>query len=83
MKELKKWMEKAEKDLMRAKILFSSNDFEGCAFHSHQAAEKALKALYIFKFKRLWKIHDLKELSLKIKAEDKIVELCKKLNPPT
>ena len=81
MREVKKWMEKAEKDLLRAKLLFSSDDFEGCAFHAHQAAEKALKALYILKFKRLWKIHDLKELSLKLNAGDKVVEACKKLNP--
>ncbi|MBI3413554.1 MAG: HEPN domain-containing protein [Candidatus Aenigmarchaeota archaeon] len=30
------------------------NLFDVAAFLSHQAAEKALKALYILKFKRLW-----------------------------
>ena len=81
MREVKNWMEKAENDLKRAKLLFYSDDFEGCAFHAHQAAEKALKALYILKFRRLWKIHDLKELGLKLGAESRILEACKRLNP--
>ena len=81
MKEVKEWSEKAEKDLKRAELLFSNEDFEGCAFHSHQAAEKALKALYILKFKRLWKIHDLKLLAEKVKAPIKIIEIGDRLNP--
>jgi HEPN domain-containing protein len=79
--EIKKWMEKAEKDLRRAEFLLSVNDFEDCAFHAHQAAEKALKALYIFKFKRLWKIHDLEMIALSLKARNTIIEISRKLNP--
>ena len=74
-------MEKAEKDLKRAQLLFDNADFEGCCFHSHQAAEKALKALYILKFKRLWKIHDLEKLALTLNAKKEMVEISKQLNP--
>ena len=81
MKEVREWMERAEKDLKRAKLLFDNKDYEGCAFHSHQAAEKALKALYILKFKRLWKIHDLKLLAEKVEAPTNIVKIGDRLNP--
>ena len=72
MKEIEKWIEKAEKDLNDAEFNLVNGRFEIAAFLSHQAAEKALKALYILKFKRLWKIHDLGKLSLAIKASKKI-----------
>jgi len=81
MKEVKKWIEKAEKDLMAAEINLNQGLFEISAFLSHQAAEKALKALYILKFKRLWKIHDLEKLCLAIKSSKKIINISKKLNP--
>jgi len=80
-KKIKEWIEKAEKDLKRAEILFKFDDYEGCVFHAHQAAEKALKALFILKFKRLWKIHDLKLLAEKVEAPDYIVEIGELLNP--
>jgi len=47
----------------------------------HQAAEKALKALCILKFKRLWKTHDLKQLAEKLQAAKNIVEISESLNP--
>lgn len=81
MKEAKGWIERAKKDLSRAELLFANKDWEDCAFHSHQAAEKALKALYILKFKRLWKIHDLEKLCLTLKADKKIIKISKELNP--
>jgi HEPN domain-containing protein len=80
-KEVKEWMEKAEKDLKRAEFLLSVGDFEDCAFHAHQAAEKALKALYILKFKRLWKTHDLEMIASTLKAQKRIIETSRKLNP--
>jgi HEPN domain-containing protein len=81
MKEVEKWMEKAEKDLRAAEINLQQGLFEVAAFLSHQAAEKALKALYILKKKRLWKIHDLKQISIAVGATPEIVEMCKNLNP--
>jgi HEPN domain-containing protein len=51
------------------------------AFLCHEAAEKALKALFIRRFKKLWKTHDLFELAKKLRADKKIVEISKELNP--
>lgn len=80
MKEAKRWLEKAEKDLLAAEINLRQDLYEVSAFLSHQAAEKALKALYVLKFRRLWKIHDLEKLCLALKAKE-IVKMCRKLNP--
>jgi HEPN domain-containing protein len=79
--KIEKWIEKAEKDLKRAEFVFSAGDFEDCAFHAHQAAEKALKSLYILKFKKLWKTHDLEAIASSLKADRKIIEISGKLNP--
>jgi HEPN domain-containing protein len=81
MREVKKWIKKAERDLNAAKINLHEGLFDIAAFLSHQAAEKALKALYILKFKRLWKIHDLEKLCIAVKSDKKIIEISKKLNP--
>jgi HEPN domain-containing protein len=81
MKEVEKWIEKAKKDLEDAKFNFEGKRFEVSSFLSHQAAEKALKALYILKFKRLWKIHDLEKLCLTLKAPQKIIKTSRELNP--
>lgn len=41
------WLEQARRDLRMAEELLKSGLFEGTVYHSHQAAEKALKALII------------------------------------
>ena len=41
------WFEQSKRDLKMAEELLKSCLFEGTAYHSHQAAEKALKALVI------------------------------------
>lgn len=79
--EADRWLEKAQKDWSDAEVNFKHGLYEVCAFLSHQAAEKALKALYILRFKRLWKIHDLKKLAEKVDADRKTVDLGSKLNP--
>lgn len=80
-KTIEGWIGKAEKDLEDAKFNLENERLEVAAFLSHQAAEKALKALYIMKFERLWRIHDLEQLCLAIKAGKKIVEISRQLNP--
>ena len=79
--EPNKWMEKAERDLMSANVNSEQGIFDVAAFLAHQAAEKALKTLYIVKFKRLWKIHDLNELGKSIGAPKTILVACDALNP--
>lgn len=55
--------------------------FEVSAFLPHQAAEKALRALFIRKFRRLWRIHDLRQLAERVEAPSSILKLCDRLNP--
>jgi len=45
--EARLFWEQAVEDLKTAKVLLDNNRFYAAAFFSHQAAEKALKALYI------------------------------------
>ena len=80
-KEVELWLRKAEKDLLAAEINYQEGLYEVLAFLSHQAAEKALKALYILKFKKLWKIHDLEKLAKDIDANIKIRKIAARLNP--
>jgi HEPN domain-containing protein len=47
--EVKWWLEQAKRDLRMAEELLKAGFFEGAAYHSHQAGEKALKALVIHK----------------------------------
>jgi len=57
--ELKKWIEKAEDDFDTASYNLRGKKTDAAIFYSQQAAEKALKAFYIKKYKKLLKIHDL------------------------
>jgi len=43
------WFEQAKRDLRMAEELLKLGFFEGAAYHSHQAGEKALKALVIWR----------------------------------
>lgn len=43
------WLEQAKRGLRMAEELLKLRFFEGAAYHSHQAGEKALKALVIKK----------------------------------
>jgi HEPN domain-containing protein len=40
------WLRQARADLESARALRSAGRYEGCAFFAHQAAEKAIKALW-------------------------------------
>lgn len=59
---IEKWIVRAERDLSDAEFNLINGRYEVAAFLAHRAAEKALNALYILKFKKLWKIHDLKRV---------------------
>lgn len=78
--EIGKWVEKAEKDLNTAKANLEIKEYEAASFFSHQAAEKALKALYILKFKKLWKTHDLVGILVEIKGKKSLLGICEDLN---
>jgi len=79
--EYSRWIEQAEKDLATAEYNLEGNRIDSGVFFLQQAVEKALKAMYIKKFKRLFKTHDLVLLSKKLKTPQKIQNYCKELNP--
>ncbi len=81
MEEHEEWMEKSERDLHAARVNLQQKLYDVSALLSHQAAEKALKSLYIKRFRRLWKIHNLYDLAESLRAPKDILDICEKLNP--
>jgi len=81
MDEFQIWIQKAEQELDTAKYNFKGNQFSASLFFSQQAAEKALKALYIKINKELLKTHDLSTLAKKLDAPKDIIQLCNSLSP--
>ena len=79
--EVKNWFEQAEHDIDVAEYNFDGNMLDVAAFYSQQAAEKALKSLYISKFNELWRVHDLVRIAKRVEAPTKIVRLCAKITP--
>jgi len=59
MKVAKKWIEKADRDLLSAKKLFEENIYDYALFHAQQAVEKYLKAFLVSKNKPLRRTHDI------------------------
>ncbi|MFH1587125.1 MAG: HEPN domain-containing protein [Candidatus Diapherotrites archaeon] len=80
-KEVLDWLNAAEDDLETARILFSKETYYACAFYCQQAAEKALKALYIFKQKKGTASHNLISIAKELHAPEKILAASKRLNP--
>lgn len=79
--ESKKWIEKAEEDLDTARYNIKGNKINASLLFLQQSSEKALKAVYIKKFNKLLKVHDLVLLAKKVDAPEKIIEFCKELTP--
>lgn len=79
--ESKIWLKKAEEDFDTAEYNLKGNKIEAAIFFLQQSVEKALKSVYIKKFKNIIKVHDLVLLAKKIKAPLKIIEFCKELTP--
>lgn len=48
------WLKQAEADLRHARNSLAARDYEWCCFAAHQAAEKALKGLYLHAGKEAW-----------------------------
>ncbi|MCR4335878.1 MAG: HEPN domain-containing protein [archaeon] len=80
-KEVLDWLNAAEDDLNTAGILLEQGVFYASAFYSQQASEKALKGVYIYKFKKIALRHNIIGLASELNAPEKIVSACKKLNP--
>jgi HEPN domain-containing protein len=56
------WIEKAEKDLRRVRVLLADDDTEGAGFHLQQAIEKYLKGYLLSKGWKLEYVHSLVKL---------------------
>jgi HEPN domain-containing protein len=76
----KDWLDEALDDLSSAEIMFREGKFSKACFLSQQAAEKVVKALMIFKFKKYDDIHSVSELLRRVHAESNLVEDGEKLD---
>jgi uncharacterized protein len=79
-KEIENWWNQAKRDLKAAENSLKTRDFDWASFQSEQAAEKALKALYIEKYNEIRKIHDLVLLARKLELPTEIIDSCIRLN---
>ena len=60
-REAERWLKTAKGDLETAVVLFKNKKFAHSCFHSHQAAEKAIKAVWYFLEADPWG-HSIKKL---------------------
>jgi len=68
-------------DLDTAKSNLKIGKYYAASFFSQQAAEKALKSLYLKKFKDVIKTHDLLFLARKLELSKELVDVCGELTP--
>ena len=80
-KEVLDWLNSAEDDLETAEVLFKQEIFYACAFYCQQSSEKALKALFIHKFKKGTQLHNLIGLAKELGVPQEILSSTKRLNP--
>jgi len=77
------WFRQAAADLRHARNALDDQDFEWSCFASHQAAEKALKALFLYGGREAWG-HTLSALLGSLKADleitDNLIECSKVLD---
>lgn len=80
-KETENWWKQANRDLESARRIMELGEYHVCAFLSQQAVEKAFKALLIEVTGNFPRIHDVVELSRRVKGPSRIMELCAGINP--
>lgn len=78
--EVKEWFAKALRDLESAKYNLKGGFKENAVYFAHQAAEKALKTLFIKKFRFLWKVHHLVDIAKRLKCPKSLIKVCDRLN---
>jgi HEPN domain-containing protein len=67
------WLDEAEDDFSSAEIMLREGKYSKACFFSQQAAEKALKALHIPKYRRYEETHSISELLRGAEAPDELV----------
>lgn len=80
-REITNWLRQAEADLKKAVVLFDSNHFDGVAFFSHPAVEKALKALHLHMHQEGVKSHGLVHLATTLNVPRELFSGIRDLNP--
>lgn len=75
----KAWIAKARSDLKAAQYNFDGDHFDVAVFLCQQAAEKALKAVYIKQTRQLKKVHDLVLLAREVNLSQNLLEYCKEI----
>jgi HEPN domain-containing protein len=79
--EVKNNLIQADKDLETATQLLNLDIYYASVFFSQQAAEKSLKALYIYQKNELPKTHNLVELTRELNAPAEIQDAARELTP--
>jgi len=80
--EVEWWMKQSDADYRAAKNSLASKDFHTSAFSVHQAVEKALKALFIFrKSTVVLKTHNLIQLGKTLDIPLPLLTFLAKLSP--
>jgi HEPN domain-containing protein len=78
--ETRNWLLQAEMDLETAEANIGIKKYFAAAFFSQQAAEKALKALSLEKFREPLKSHNLLELAKKARVPHEVMRGLMELN---
>lgn len=79
--EILNWWKQAEKDLRASKNSLRSGDYEWASFQAHQAAEKALKSLFLHQKRTFPPTHDLIKIGKELKVGGDLMRSLKYLNP--
>ena len=77
--EVKRWWDQANEDLATAKDNININRFSYAIFLCEQAVEKALKSLYLAKFKKVPRVHDLTIFAKKLELPQDLYDGCEDL----
>ncbi len=81
-REITNWRKQAEADFRTANNCHRSKDYYAAVFFCQQAAEKMLKAYYIFKKREEpTKTHNIFELGSKLQMPAEFLTVCKRLAP--
>lgn len=79
--EILHWWKQAERDFHKADVLYKSRDYDGVAFYSQQAVEKALKAIILCTTKEKAEGHYLVYLGKTSKVPNDFFVGLRKLSP--
>jgi HEPN domain-containing protein len=79
--EVRNWFKQAEADLRSARNSREAGDYYMSVFASHQAVEKALKALSLFSLREYPKGHSIIHLAQRVGVPESMVSGIRDLNP--